>query len=63
MATKPPTGLLVGPVEYEEDKEPGAGKEAKHAAAAAAMKAFKSGDVDALNDAMTAHYKACAMGE
>jgi hypothetical protein len=36
--------------------------EAKRSAAEAAMKAFKSGSVDALNAALTAHYEACSMG-
>jgi hypothetical protein len=35
----------------------------KMSAAQQAMDAFDSGDVAALNDALTAHYRACAAGE
>ncbi len=52
---KPPAGGEGMPDEAEPD-------DPKMSAAQQAMDAFDSGDVSALNAALTAHYEACAAG-
>lgn len=61
MKSKPTIGLLLGlgkPKSSDEDSE----ESASLAAARALVKAIKSGDAEAVNDALTAHYDACSMG-
>lgn len=57
---------LIGDDEEEEDmpeSKPGKGMEQmKLAAANRALKAFKSGDVSALSEALSDHYDACSSG-
>lgn len=48
--------------EGEGDEDADVGADMRRTAAEDAMKAFKSGDVDALDDALGRHYEACAMG-